>query len=64
MLNRATLIGVAVVLAAALVVIVLGTPSIGPQASRAGLGSPSLSVDGLQRQVDVSKLPVHSIPEP
>jgi hypothetical protein len=64
MLNRATLIAVAVALAAVLVVLVLGTPTIGPRVSRADLGSPSLSVDALHRQVDASKLPVHSVPEP
>ena len=54
-LNRATLIGVAGALAAALVVIVLGQL---PRASHADLGSPSLAVDDLQRQVDAPKLPV------
>jgi hypothetical protein len=44
-LNRATLIGVAIALAAALVVIVLGQL---PRASHANLGSPSL-VHDLQR---------------
>src|SRR5215469_2943137 len=53
-LNRATLIGVASALAAALVVIVLGQL---PRASHADLGSPSLAVD-LRRQVDAPKLPV------
>jgi enamine deaminase RidA (YjgF/YER057c/UK114 family) len=60
-LNRATLIGVAGALAAALVVIVLGQL---PRASHADPGSPSLAVDDLQRQVDVLKLPVDFIPEP
>ena len=64
MLNRATLIGVAVVLAAALVVIVLVHPATGPRPSRADLGSPLIPVEELHRQVDVSKLPVQSIPEP
>jgi hypothetical protein len=54
-LNRATLIGVAGALAGALVVIVLGQL---PRASHADPGRPSLAVDGLQRQVDVPKLPV------
>jgi len=64
MLNRVTLIVMAVVLAAALIVIVLVQPTIGPQVSRADLRSPSLPVDELHHQVDTSKLPVHSIPEP
>jgi hypothetical protein len=64
MRNRATLIGVAVALAAVLVVIVLANPATGPRPSRADLGSPSLPVEELQRQVDASKLPVQSIPEP
>lgn len=64
MLNRTTTIGVAIALAAALAVIVLVQPAIGPQASRAELGSPSIPVDYLHRQVDPNKLPIHSAPEP
>lgn len=64
MLNRTTVIGVVIALAAALVWIVLVQPAIGPQASRADLGSPSISVDYLHRQVDPHKLPIHAAPEP
>jgi hypothetical protein len=64
MLNRATVIGVAITLAAALAVAVLVHPAIGPRASRADLGSPSISIEDLQRQVDHSKLPIHTAPEP
>ena len=60
-LNRAALIGVAVALTAALAVIMLGQF---PRASHADLGSLSLAVDDLQRQMDATKLPVDFIPEP
>jgi hypothetical protein len=59
-LNRATLIGVAGALAAALIVIMLGQLS---RASHADLGSPSLAVDDLQRHMDAPKLPVDFSPE-
>lgn len=62
--NRATVIGVAIVLAVAVVAALLGRLAIGPTASRAGLGNPSISIDDLHRQVDPSKLPVHSAPDP
>ena len=64
MLNRATVIGFAIALAAALLVIVLVSPAIGPRASRADLGSPAISIEGLHGQIDRSKLPVQPIPEP
>jgi hypothetical protein len=64
MLNRATVIGVAIALATALVVIVLVQPAIGPPVSRANLGNSSIPVDDLHRQVDLNKLPIHSAPEP
>jgi len=63
MLSRVTVIGLAVA-AAALLVIVLVTPAIGPRASLAEFGSPTLSIESLHSQVDHSKLPVHAIPEP
>jgi len=65
MLNRATLIGLAVALAAAFVVAVLVNPAIGPRVSRAELGnSASISIESLHREVDHNKLPIHSVPEP
>jgi negative regulator of sigma E activity len=64
MLNRITLVGLAIAAAVALLVIVLVSPTIGPQASRAEFGTPSLSIEGLHRQVDHRKLPVQAIPEP
>ena len=64
MLNRATVIGFAIALAAALLVIVLVGPAIGPQASRADLASPSISIERLHGQVDHGKLPIQPIPEP
>jgi hypothetical protein len=64
MLNRSTVIGVAIALAAVLVGIVLVQPAIGPQASRANLAGPSTPIDNLHRQVDPNKLPIQSAPEP
>jgi len=64
MFNRSTVIGGVIALAAALVGIALVQPAIGPQASRADLGSPSIPVDDIHRQVDPNKLPIHSAPEP
>ena len=64
MLNRATVIGLVVTAAAALLAVVLVNPSIGPQASRADLASPSISIEHLHRQADHSKLPIQPIPEP
>jgi hypothetical protein len=64
MLNRATVIGFAIALAAALLVIVLVSPAIGPQASRADFASPSISIERLHGQVDHGKLPIQPIPEP
>jgi hypothetical protein len=62
--NRATVIGVAIALAATVVVAVLVWPAIGPRASRADLGTPSISIEDLHRQVDHGKLPTHVAPEP
>jgi hypothetical protein len=64
MLNRITTVGFAVALAAALLVIALVSPALGPRASRADLGSPSLSIEDLHNKVDHRKLPIHAIPEP
>jgi hypothetical protein len=64
MLNRVAVIGLAVAAAAALLVIVLVSPALGPRASHADLGSPSLSIEDLHSKVDHRKLPVHAIPEP
>jgi hypothetical protein len=64
MLNRATAVGFAVALAAALLAIVLVVPALGPRASHADLGSPSLSIEDLHSKIDHHKLPVHAIPEP
>jgi hypothetical protein len=64
MLNRATVIGCAIALAAALLVAVLVNPAIGPRPSRADFGSSSISIEHLHGQVDHGKLPIHSIPEP
>lgn len=64
MLNRAAVVGFAVAVAAGLVVIVLVSPAVGPRASRADLGSPSLSIEDLHTKIDHHKLPVHAIPEP
>jgi hypothetical protein len=63
MLNRATVTGIAIAIATT-VVAVLVWPVIGPRASRADLGSPSISIEDLHRQVDHGKLPVHVAPEP
>ncbi len=62
--NRATVIGIAIALAAALAVIVLTYPSLGPQPSRADLASPAISIENLHQQADHSKLPVQSAPMP
>ena len=64
MLNRITAVGFAVALAAAFLAIVLVSPALGPRASRADLGSPSLSIEDLHTKIDQHKLPVHVIPEP
>jgi hypothetical protein len=64
MLNRIATIGFAVAVAAALFVIALVSPELGPRASRADLGSPSLSIEDLHTTIDHTKLPVHVIPEP
>jgi hypothetical protein len=64
MLNRTTAVGLTVALAAALLVIALVSTALGPQASRADLGSPSLSIEGLHAKIDHRKLPVHEIPLP
>ena len=61
---KPTAIGLTVALAAALTVAVLVTPTIGPRQSQAGLGSTSISIEHLHGQVDHSKLPNHSVPEP
>jgi hypothetical protein len=63
MLNRTPVIGLAIAVAA-LLVIALVTPTLGPRASRADLGSPSISIEQLHRQVDHRTLPVQAIPEP
>jgi hypothetical protein len=62
--NRTTVIGLAIALATALLVVVLVNPATGPRTSRAEFGGTSISIEGMHRQVDHSKLPVHSIPEP
>jgi hypothetical protein len=64
MLNRATVIGLTITAAAALLVIALVTPALGPRASRADLGVPSISIEQLHQKVDHRALPVHAIPEP
>jgi len=64
MLNRTTVVGLAVALAAGLLVIVLVSPGFGPRASHADFGSPSLSIEDLHGKVDHRTLPVHAIPEP
>jgi len=64
MLNRTPLIGLAIAVAAALLVIVLVNPVLGPRASRADLGTASISIEDLHRQGDHRKLPVHAIPLP
>jgi hypothetical protein len=64
MLNRATVIGFAIALAAALLVAVLVSPALGPQPSRAELGTPSISIERLHGQIDHGKLPIQPIPEP
>jgi hypothetical protein len=64
MLSRATAVGFAVTLAAALLAIVLVVPALDPRASHADLGSPSLSIEDLHTKIDHHKLPVHAIPEP
>ena len=64
MLSRATVIGFAIAVAAALLVAVLVTPAVGPRPSRADLASPSLSIESLHGQVDHGKLPIQPIPEP
>ena len=64
MLNRTALIGLAIASGAALLAAVLVNPAIGPRVSRADLGSTSMSIEAIHRQVDHTKLPTHSIPEP
>jgi hypothetical protein len=59
-----TAIGLTVVLAAALIVAVLVSPTIGPPQSQAGLGSTSISIEHLHGQVDHINLPIHAVPEP
>jgi hypothetical protein len=59
-----TAIGLTVALAAALIVAVLVSPTIGPRQSQAGLGSTSISIEHLHGQVDHMKLPIHAVPEP
>ena len=63
MLKRTILVGLAVAAAAALLT-ALVSPEIGPRASRADLGSASMSIEAVHRQVDHSKLPTQAIPEP
>jgi hypothetical protein len=64
MLNRATVIGITIALAAALIVAVLTHSPMGPRESQAGLADPSISIEELHGQVDHGKLPVQAIPEP
>jgi hypothetical protein len=64
MLDRIPVIGLVIAVAAALLVIALLAPALGPTVSRADLGSPSLSIEQLHRQVDHRTLPVHAIPLP
>jgi hypothetical protein len=62
--NRVTVIWLAVVLAAALLVVVLTNPQIGPAASLADLGNNSIWIERMHRQIDHGRLPVHVIPPP
>jgi hypothetical protein len=64
MLNRVTLVGVAIALGFALLVAAQVNPGIGPPASRADLGSASISIEDLHRKVDHTRLPIQSVPEP
>ena len=65
MLNRKTLIGAAIALAAALLVAVLASPGTGPRPSQAQIGSTgALLIEGLHRDIEHAKMPLHSIPEP
>ena len=64
MLNRVTLVGVAIALGFALLVAVQVNSGIGPLASRADLGNTSISIEDLHRKVDYTRLPIHSVPEP
>jgi hypothetical protein len=59
-----TAIGLTVALAAALIVAVLVSSTIGPRQSQAGLGSTSISIEHLHGQVDHIKLPIRAVPEP
>jgi hypothetical protein len=64
MLDRTTFLGLAVAMAAALLLIVLVSSTTGPQASRADVASPSISIEELHAKVDHRELPVHAIPLP
>ena len=64
MINRATAMWLAVALAVALLAVVLTGPQIGPSASLADLGSNSIWIERMHRQVDNGSLPVHVIPPP
>ena len=64
MLDRATYVGFAVALAAAVILIVLVSSATGPQPSRADVAGPSISIEQLHRKVDYRELPVHAIPLP
>jgi hypothetical protein len=64
MLNHVAVIGFAIALAVVLLVAVLMNPALGPRPSRADLGNPSISIEGLHGQVDHGKLPIQSAPEP
>jgi len=64
MLNRATVIGFAIAVAAAFLVAVLVSPAFGPRPPRADLAGASLSIESLHGQVDHGKLPIQPIPEP
>jgi hypothetical protein len=64
MLNRAPLIGLAIVLGTALFVAVLVNPGRGQRVSQADLGSTSISIEDLHRKIDHTRLPIHSVPEP
>ena len=64
MLNRAPLIGLAIAFGTALFAALLVNLGTGPRLSRADLGSTSISIEDLHRQVSHTKLPIHSVPEP
>ena len=64
MLNRLTLVGMAIAVGLALLVAVIVNPAIGPRASQADLGSTTVSIEAIHQRLDHTKLPIHSAPEP